>query len=45
MKKQILEVEHDSKVAGHIGQDKTIELVRQNIFWPEIEKFVEHYVC
>ena len=28
LKKQILEEEHDSKVAGHMGQDKTIELVR-----------------
>ena len=26
----ILESEHDSKVAGHFGQDKTIELVRRN---------------
>ena len=28
LKKQILEVEHNSKVAGHMGQDKTIKLVR-----------------
>jgi hypothetical protein len=28
LKKDILEAEHDSKVAGHMGQDKTIELVR-----------------
>ena len=26
----ILESEHDSKVTGHFGQDKTIELVRRN---------------
>jgi len=24
---QILESEHDTKVAGHMGQDKTIELI------------------
>ena len=29
---------------GHMGQDKTIELVRQNFFWPEMEKFIEDYV-
>jgi len=28
----ILESEHDTKVAGHMGQDKTIVFVRQN-FW------------
>jgi hypothetical protein len=28
LKKQIFEVEHNSKVAGHMGQDKTIALVR-----------------
>jgi hypothetical protein len=30
LKKQILAAEHDSKVAGHMGQDTTIELVRRN---------------
>jgi len=25
---EILESEHDTKVAGHMGQDKTIELIR-----------------
>ena len=44
LRKQILEVEHDSKVAGHMGQDKTIEFIRQNFFWPEMEKFIEDYV-
>ena len=28
----ILESEHNSKVAGHFGQEKMIKLVRQ-IFW------------
>ena len=27
---QIMESEHDTKVAGHMGQDKTIELIRRN---------------
>jgi hypothetical protein len=44
LKKQILEVEYNLKVAGHIGQDKTIELVRRNFFWPEMEKFIEDYI-
>jgi len=29
---KIMETEHDTKVAGHMGQDKTIELIRRN-FW------------
>jgi hypothetical protein len=32
LKKQQLEVQHYSKVAGNIRQDKTIELVRRNFF-------------
>jgi hypothetical protein len=30
LKKKILESEYDTKVAGHMGQDKTIKLIRQN---------------
>ena len=29
---RIMESEHDTKVTGHMGQDKTIELIRRN-FW------------
>jgi hypothetical protein len=29
---EVCESEHDSKVAGHMGQDKTKELIRRN-FW------------
>jgi hypothetical protein len=44
LKKDILKAEHNSKVAGHMGQDKMFELVRRNIYWPEIEKFIKDYV-
>jgi hypothetical protein len=37
LKKHIFEVEHNSNVDGYVGHDKTIELVRQNIFWPPME--------
>jgi hypothetical protein len=30
--KTVLESEHDSKIEGHFGQDKTIELIQRN-FW------------
>jgi len=35
---QILRSEHDTKVEGHMGQDKTIELVRRNFWWPKINE-------
>ena len=34
----ILESEHDTKVAGHMGQDKTIELIWQNFCWPKMNE-------
>jgi len=33
---RIMESEHDTKVAGHMGQDKSIELIRQNFWWPKM---------
>ena len=33
----ILASEHDSRVAGHFGQDKTIELVKRNFWWPTMK--------
>jgi len=33
---EILESEHDTKVAGHMGQDKTIELIKRNFWWPKM---------
>jgi len=42
---QILEVQHNRKVTGHMGQDQTIELVRRNNFALEMEIIIEEYVC
>jgi hypothetical protein len=36
--------DHDSKVAGHFGQDKTLELMTRHFFWPEMDKWVMDYV-
>jgi len=38
MVQQILESEHDTRVAGHMGQDKTIELIRRNFWWPKMNE-------
>ena len=40
----ILESEHDSKVAGHFGQDKTIKLIRRNFWWPGMDSDIEKYI-
>ena len=44
LRRTILESQHDSKVAGHMGQDKTIELVRRNFWWPKMEKQIIDFV-
>jgi len=44
LRKLILQEEHDSKVAGHMGQEKTIELVQRNFFWPQMDQWIKDYV-
>jgi len=44
LNKMILESEHDMKIAGHMGQDKTIELIRQNFWWPKINERITDFV-
>ena len=41
---QILESEHDTKVAGHMWQDKMIELIRRNFWWPQMNKQITDFV-
>jgi len=40
LKRTIMSKEHDTLVAGHIGQDKTVELVRRNFFWPQMNSWI-----
>jgi len=42
--KAILESEHDTKAAGHMGQDKTIELIRRNFWWPKMNEPIIDFV-
>jgi hypothetical protein len=44
LRQEIATSEHDSKVAGHFGQGKTLELMTRHFFWPNLEKWVEDYV-
>jgi hypothetical protein len=40
----VLESEHDSKIAGHFGQDKTIELIQWNFWWPRMDETIIDYI-
>jgi hypothetical protein len=42
--KMIYKVEHDSKVAGYIGQDKMMQIIKCNFFWRGINKYIEDLV-
>ena len=42
--RRIMESEHDTKVAGHMGQDKTIELIRRNFWWPKMNERIIDFV-
>jgi len=44
LKNKILQAEHDSQVAGHFGQFKTLERIKANFYWPRMEDEVEEYV-
>ena len=42
--RHILESEYDTKVAGHMGQDKTIELIQRNFWWPKMNERIIDFV-
>jgi Integrase zinc binding domain len=35
---------HDSKIAGHAGRWKTLELVSWNYWWPQMSRYIGRYV-
>jgi hypothetical protein len=35
---EIVESKHDSKVAGHFGQKKILELISTKFYWPKMEQ-------
>ena len=35
---------HDAKVEGHLGRDKTMELLTRNYYWPNLDDWVRTYV-
>jgi hypothetical protein len=41
---RIIQQCHDSPMAGHLGQAKTLELVSRNYFWPRCRQYVNEYI-
>ena len=44
LRQQILQLYHDSPSAGHPGQEKTSELIRQHFYWSDMENEIIRYV-
>ena len=44
LRRQIVQLHHDSPVVGHPGRWKTLELVSRNYWWPGISRYVGNYV-
>ncbi|MBW0569039.1 hypothetical protein O181_108754 [Austropuccinia psidii MF-1] len=40
----ILQKRHDSPLAGHPGQEKTLKIVKRVCHWPGMTQFIKHYV-
>jgi hypothetical protein len=44
LKTRILQHYHDHPLAGHIGSEKTIELVKRDLYWPKMDEEIKLYV-
>ena len=44
LRRRIVSLCHDTKVAGHPGRFKTLELVSQNYWWPNMSRYIGLYV-
>ena len=44
LRRRIVSLCHDTRIAGHAGRFKTLELVSRNYWWPNVSRFVGQYV-
>jgi transposase InsO family protein len=44
LRRRIVEQHHDSRVAGHAGRWKTLEMVSRNYWWPQMSRYIGLYV-
>ncbi|MBW0525190.1 hypothetical protein O181_064905 [Austropuccinia psidii MF-1] len=40
----ILQKRHDSPLAGHLGQEKTLNLIKRDFYWAGMNQFIKKYV-
>lgn len=40
---RVLRYKHDHILSGHLGQNKTVELIRRDCTWPGLREFVKKY--
>jgi hypothetical protein len=45
LRRRIIEQHHDTRVAGHAGRFKTLELVSRNYWWPQMSRHIGRYVA
>ncbi|GLB35706.1 putative retrotransposable element tf2 155 kda protein type 1-like [Lyophyllum shimeji] len=43
LRRRIVEQHHDSRVAGHPGRWKTLELVSRSYWWPQMSRYIGSY--
>ena len=44
LRRRISTLCHDSRIAGHAGRWKTLELVSRNYWWPQMSRYIGRYV-
>ena len=44
LQQAIMQSDHDSRIAGHFGKNKTIELIKRNFWWPHMKRTITEYV-
>ena len=44
LRRAIVEAHHDSRITGHPGRWKTLELIGRNYWWPGISRYVASYI-
>jgi len=43
IRRRIIQSEHDSKVAGHSGRERTLKLMSRNVHWVNMERDIRKY--
>jgi hypothetical protein len=44
LRHRIVEQHHDTRIAGHAGRFKTLELIARNYWWPQMSRYIGIYV-